>query len=92
MPTTMMNVRMDTNLKHEAENLFSDLGLTMTSAINLFLRQAVREQSIPFHITRAERPNAETLVAMQEAIRIARDPNAKSYATAEELFKELDAE
>lgn len=92
MNATMVNIRLEANLKKEAENLFSDLGLTMTSAINIFLRQAVREQSIPFKITRVEIPNAETLAAIQEAISIARDPKAKTYSSASELFKELDEE
>lgn len=88
----MVNIRLEPKLKQEAENLFADLGLSMTSAINLFLRQAVREQSIPFRVTRSKYPNAETLAAIQEAVSIAQDPNAKSYSNVSELFAELDKE
>ena len=42
MGTSLLNVRLDTELKKNAETLFSDLGLSMSTAINLFLRQAVR--------------------------------------------------
>jgi DNA-damage-inducible protein J len=78
---------MDTNLKREAENLFTDLGLNMTSALNMFIRQAVRTQSIPFEITRG--PNAETIAAMQEAESLARNPKAKGYSNLDELLMDL---
>lgn len=49
--TTSMNLRVDKNLKKEAETLFDKLGINMTTAINIFLRQAVRNQGIPFPVT-----------------------------------------
>lgn len=49
--TTSMNLRVDKNLKKEAEILFDSLGINMTTAINIFLRQSVRSQGIPFPIT-----------------------------------------
>jgi DNA-damage-inducible protein J len=49
--TTSMNLRIDKDLKKQAETLFAGLGLNMTTAINIFLKQAVREQGIPFAIT-----------------------------------------
>jgi DNA-damage-inducible protein J len=82
--TTNVSIRMDSNLKRDAENLFADLGLNMTSALTMFIRQAVRTQSIPFEITR--QPNAETIAAMQEAKSIARDPNIKGYDDLNELL------
>ena len=89
MSTSLINVRLDAALKREAELLFSDLGLNMTSAICMFLRQAVRDQAIPFRVCKYSQPNATTLSAMREAERIAQDPNAKTYATADELIKDL---
>lgn len=83
-----INFRVDADLKKEAEDLFSDLGLNMTSAMTMFLKQSVRSQCIPFEVTRI--PNAETVAAMEEAVRIAKDPSVKSYSSAEELFKALD--
>ena len=49
--TTSMNLRVDKKLKKEAEALFDSLGINMTTAINIFLRQSVRDQGIPFPIT-----------------------------------------
>lgn len=49
--TTSMNLRVEKNLKKEAEKLFDSLGINMTTAINIFLKQAVREQAIPFQIS-----------------------------------------
>ena len=51
MQTTNLNVRTDHDIKNQAEAVFNELGLTMTSAINLFLRASIREQGIPFPLT-----------------------------------------
>ena len=64
MSTQSTNIRIDTELKRQAQQLFSDLGMDMTTAVNIFLRQAVREQAIPFRIGEPARPNAETLEAI----------------------------
>ena len=45
-----INIRIDEDVKHDAEILFEKLGLNMSSAINVFFRQAIREQAIPFQI------------------------------------------
>lgn len=52
MSSVNITIRMDEELKNEADALFSELGLSLTSAITVFVRQAVREQKIPFEITR----------------------------------------
>ena len=85
--TTNVSIRMDVDLKKQAEELFSDLGLNMTVAMTMFLRQAVRSQGIPFEVSRV--PNAETVAAMLEAERIATDPNVKGYTDLDELFRDL---
>jgi DNA-damage-inducible protein J len=85
--TTNVSIRMDVGLKKQAEELFSDLGMNMTVAMTMFLRQAVRSQGIPFEISRV--PNAATIAAMEEAERIAYDPNVKAYDNLDELFKDL---
>ncbi|MCL2495441.1 MAG: type II toxin-antitoxin system RelB/DinJ family antitoxin [Oscillospiraceae bacterium] len=85
--TTSVSLRMDSELKRQAEELFSDLGLNMTTAMTMFLRQAVRTQGIPFGLSRI--PNAETLEAIEEGRRIARDPNVKGYRTREEILEAL---
>ena len=48
--TTNINIRIDKDVKQEAENLFNELGLTISGAINLFFRQAIRERANPFRI------------------------------------------
>jgi DNA-damage-inducible protein J len=50
VPQTNLTIRIDENIKQEAEALFSKIGLTMSSAINVFFRQAIREQAIPFEL------------------------------------------
>ncbi len=49
--TTSVNLRIDKDLKAQAEELFASLGMNMTTAINVFLRQSVRDQAIPFQVT-----------------------------------------
>lgn len=48
MPSTNVNIRIDIETKKEAEELFDSLGIKMTTAINIFLKQAIREKGIPF--------------------------------------------
>lgn len=66
MQTVNVTLRIDPNLKKEADILFQDLGLNLSTAFNIFLRQSVREQKIPFTITK-DVPNARTLAAMDDA-------------------------
>lgn len=86
--TTNFSVRMDSDLKKECEALFSELGMNLTTAINVFLRQSLRTGGLPFEV-RMERPNKETMAAMLEAERIAHDPNVKRYSDVEEALREL---
>ena len=86
--TTNISIRMDSELKAEAEALFGALGMNLTTAFNIFVRQALREGGLPFAV-KLDRPNRETLTAMLEAERIARDPGVKAYDDLEELFQEL---
>ena len=66
MKNVNVTLRVDEDLKKQAETLFSELGLNLTTAFNIFLRQAVREQQIPFQVTKNV-PNAVTLAAMDAA-------------------------
>lgn len=93
MANTISNVsfRIDSELKNSADKLFSELGMNMTTAFNIFLRQSVREGRIPFEIS-LYTPNAETIAAMREAERIAHDPTAKRFASVKELMKDLNDE
>lgn len=78
-----VSFRIDSDLKAQADTLFSQLGMNMTTAFNIFLRQSVREGRIPFDIT-----INETVAAMLETERMLRDPNLKAY-DVEDALKEL---
>ncbi len=82
-----VSFRIDTELKNQADALFQTLGLNMTTAFNMFLRQSVREGRIPFEAT-INVPNSDTIAAMLETIRLANDPSTKTYS-AEDALKEL---
>ena len=86
--TTNISIRMDTALKKQAEELFNELGMNLTTAFNIFVRQSLREGGIPFEIS-INQPNRETIAAMLEAERIARDSSVKGYTDLDELFADL---
>ena len=86
--TTNFSVRMDSSLKQQCEALYGELGMNLTTAINIFLRQSLRVGGMPFDV-RLEQPNKETMAAMLEAEKIAHDPNVKRYADVEEALREL---
>ncbi|NLA43988.1 type II toxin-antitoxin system RelB/DinJ family antitoxin [Candidatus Saccharibacteria bacterium] len=79
---------MDADLKTQAEALFAELGMSISTAFNIFVRQALREGKIPFEIS-LNQPNKETIAAMLEAERIGKDPAAEGYNDLDELFSEL---
>ena len=66
MKTVNVTFRVDDELKEQADSLFSELGMSLSTAFTVFLRQSVREQRIPFAITK-NTPNAVTLAAMEAA-------------------------
>ena len=82
-----VSFRIDSELKAQADALFQSLGLNMTTAFNIFLRQSVREGRIPFEIT-IDIPNKETIEAMIETMRLANNPSTKTY-NIEDALKEL---
>ena len=86
--TTNVTIRMDADLKAQAEELFAELGMNLTTAFNVFVRQSLRQGGLPFEV-KLERPNKETIAAMLEAERIAKDPNVKHYSDVEEALREL---
>lgn len=86
--TTNFSVRMDVDLKKQCENLYGELGINLTTAINVFLRQSLRVGGFPFDV-RLEQPNKETILAILESKKIANDPNIKRYSDVEEALKEL---
>lgn len=91
MSTVSMSIRMDKDLKKQAEAMFADMGLNMTTAMNMFLRQVVRQGKIPFEIA-TDIPNSETIAAIKEMDdMISGKITAKKYASTEELFEDLES-
>lgn len=92
MANSNINIRVDSDVKAQAQRLFSDLGMDLTTAVNVFLRQSIEQGGIPFMIGQ-RRYNQETEQAMKEARDIIDGKvEAKSYTSARELFEELDNE
>ena len=73
-----------------AEHLYEELGMNLSTAFNIFVRQSLRERGIPFKITEGT-PSKETVSAMLEAERIAKDPTVKGYHDVDEFFANLDS-
>jgi len=88
MATTNISIRMDSDVKARADALFAELGMNLTTAFNIFVRQSLREGGIPFEV-KVEQPNKETIAAMLEAERIAKDPSINGYTNLNELFADL---
>jgi len=85
--TSNLTIRLDKQVKQDAEKLFNELGMTLSGAINIFLHQALEVEGLPFQVKK-KRPNRETLAAMKEALELAKDPNAKTYSSMEEVMRE----
>lgn len=92
MATSPTQIRIDSTVKKDANELFSELGIDMSSAVNIFLRQCILRGGLPFKVE-VPKYNAETLAAMQEARDIMSGKiQATSYNTTDELLKALNAE
>lgn len=89
MSTTNLHVRIDKAIKDQAEEIFNELGLNMTTAVNMFLRTAIREHGIPFEL-KLDVPNETTVAAIEEGRKLADDPLAPRYSTIDELKAALD--
>lgn len=89
MATTNISIRMDTELKSQADAFFGELGMNLTTAFTIFVKQSLRDGKIPFEIS-LNQPNKATISAMLEAEKIAKDPNVKGYHDLDELFEDLN--
>jgi len=86
MKTTMVHVRLDQNIKEQAAEMLSSMGLSISDAIRVFLTRVVTEKAIPFPVCA---PNAESREAIAEARNIIKSHRAR-FKTAEALFDELE--
>lgn len=89
MATTNLNIRIDKTIKDQAEEIFNELGLNMTTAVNMFLRTAIREHGIPFEL-KLDVPNESTAAAIEEGRKLMSDPSAPRYFSMDELKAALE--
>ena len=89
MPTTNINIRIDADLKKQSEQIFNELGLNMSTALTIFLRQTVRTNGIPFEL-RLNIPNDDTLAAITD-VELNRSMS-KPFYSVKELMEDLDAD
>ncbi len=81
-----INLRVDDNVKKQANEVFESLGLDMSTAINIFLRKAISYGGIPFEL---RQPNAETLEAMKTTDELLKNPDTKRFSSVDELREHL---
>lgn len=89
MAKVSTNISIDEDVKAKAQELFSDFGMDLSTAINVFLRQAIRENAIPFSISR-EVPNADTIAAMKEVEEMRVHPERyKAYHDVNTMMEDI---
>lgn len=89
MATTPTQIRIEETTKKQAVELLEGLGLNLSDAVNMFLKQIILYNGIPFEVKYPEfKP--EVIEAMEEAKKISRDPNTKKYHNFSEALEDLD--
>lgn len=88
MAQATLSIRVDSQLKKDFDYFCQDMGMNMTTALSVFMRQAVRENRIPFEI-KGDIPNAETVKAIKETEKGI--GLSKSYSSVDEMMEDLNA-
>ena len=89
MAKVATNISIDEDIKPKAQAMLAEFGLDLSTAVNMFLRQMLREKAIPFEV-RLEVPNAVTLAAMAEVEEMEKHPElAKTYSSVDALMEDL---
>jgi len=83
-------IQIDQDLKEQAEYLLNEIGLDISTAITIFLKQVVRQEKIPFELSAERNLNAETIAAIMESERLLNDPDTKYYTNIDDLFEDLN--
>lgn len=89
MSTTNLNIRIDEDVKKQSDEIFNELGLNMTTAINIFLRTTIREHGIPFGL-KLDIPNATTKAAIEEGRKMISDPSSPRNSNMSDLKTALE--
>ena len=85
----MINVNVPKDVKEEATILFNDLGLNMSTAINIFLKKAISERGIPFEI-KQQQPKSDLIQALKEVEDMENgNLKKKSYHNIDKMFKDI---
>ncbi len=90
MAKVSTTIRTDLDAKKKVQQIFSSLGMDMSTAVNIFFHQVIRSNGLPFDVV-MDTPNAETIKAMQEVDDMIRNGTGKAFGSVEELFEELNA-
>mgnify|MGYP004588016851 FL=1 len=88
MSATTMNIRVDSDIKNNAKKIFAELGMDLTTAVNIFLRQSIREHGMPFEL-KLNVPNDETLEAIKQVNN--KEDLSKSFSSISKLIENLNA-
>lgn len=91
MAVKSINIRVEEDVKNQAEKIFNEIGLPLATALNIFLRKSISCGGFPFDLT-INIPNDETIEAMKEAERIAHDPSTKKYTNFTQIVDEIQEE
>jgi len=87
--TAKLNIRIDPDTKQAAEKLFSNFGITITDAVNMFLHQALLTGGLPFPV-KIPQPNIDTIIAMQEVETMSSSKASSSTQSVDDFFKEIN--
>ena len=88
MQNTSITIRTDKEIKDKVKNLYAALGMDLTTAVNVFFRQSLLRNGMPFDIT-LDTPNAQTLAALKEGDEMINNPNAPRFSSVDALFEDL---
>ncbi|MGN0183411.1 MAG: type II toxin-antitoxin system RelB/DinJ family antitoxin [Candidatus Ornithomonoglobus sp.] len=88
MQNTSITIRTDKDIKDKVKSLYAALGMDLTTAVNVFFRQSLLHNGMPFDVS-LDIPNAETLAAFKEGDKMVNDPTAPRYSSVEALFEDL---
>ena len=91
MSTANLSIRVDAKLKKDVESCLEDMGMNMSTAINIYLKQIVKQRAIPFRVTASPEVNRETIEAIAEGVRLANDPSATGYRDMNSLIEALNS-
>jgi len=89
MKNVTTSIRIDSNTKQAATELLNELGLDLSSAVNIFLKQVVLQGGLPFQV-KYPQYKPEVIEAMEEAEKLSRNPNIKKYSSFSEALEDMD--